>query len=231
MLRTSGTSGHMEMIKPCPRFNANGIDCPALPDGIDKDYNENSPISSKGVALQPFCKYTTPWPSPAVTWTAGDTVTAQFNTFGSPHSGGHCEWSISYDGGQTFVVVHRELRHCFYDAENNLQTVYNFTLPADLPGSDNAIFAWSWVNAKGNREFYMNCADVVIKGSSDSYTGQQMTVLNYPGYPTVPEFLGNYETGIEYYNNATSITVYASSTSSYSSDPPPQSSSLSSPYR
>ncbi|KAJ1933129.1 hypothetical protein EC988_009222 [Linderina pennispora] len=85
---------------------------------------------------------------------------------------------------------------------------YTFTLPQDLPSSDKAVFSWTWINASGNRELYMNCADVAIKGgSSSSYTGKQMTLANYPGYPTLPEFNGNYETGIELYNSAKNITV------------------------
>ncbi|KAJ2909117.1 hypothetical protein GGI21_002205 [Coemansia aciculifera] len=97
----------------------------------------------------------------------------------------------------------------FYDAQGNYQFNYTFTLPANVPGSNSAVFAWTWVNAMGNREFYMNCADVVIVGTSQSFSGRQMTVLNYPGYPTVQEFLGNFTTGLEYYTSAPTITVYA----------------------
>ncbi|KAJ2718939.1 hypothetical protein GGI07_005505 [Coemansia sp. Benny D115] len=222
---------HMEMISPCPRYNANGIDCPALPDGAVKDYNENSPIASGNVVMQPFCKYATPWPTPAASWTAGQTIGVKFNTFGSPHSGGHCEWSLSYDGGDTFVVVHRVLEKCFYDAEGKLQTDYSFALPADLPASDSAIFAWTWVNAMGNREFYMNCADVSISGSAVSFTGPQMTILNYPGHPMVPEFLGNYTIGLSYYDSAPSVTVYAAPAPNKSEDGDPAPVSSSPPMR
>ncbi|KAJ2783303.1 hypothetical protein GGI15_002640, partial [Coemansia interrupta] len=86
-------------------------------------------------------------------------------------------------------------------------SVLNFEvpLPANLPGTDHAVFAWTWVNASGNREFYMNCADIAISGPAGSFTGKQMTILNYPGYPVVPEFLGNYNTGLAYYTNATQL--------------------------
>ncbi|KAJ2837151.1 hypothetical protein FBU31_001205 [Coemansia sp. 'formosensis'] len=221
---------HMSMISPCPRYNSKDIDCPALPPGEAIDYNESSPIASSGVALQPFCKYTAPWPTPAAQWTAGQSITVTFSTYGSEHDGGMCEWSLSYDGGKSFVVINRVLGRCFYDAQNNYVFNYTFTLPANVPGSDSAIFAWSWVNAMGNREFYMNCADVVIKGASESFSGPQMTILNYPGYPSVPEFMGNYSTGLAYYNNAPTITVFAKAnqtgTSTMTSMPadPPQSS-------
>ncbi|KAJ2462779.1 hypothetical protein EV174_007058, partial [Coemansia sp. RSA 2320] len=91
---------------------------------------------------------------------------------------------------------------------------YTFTLPAGLPGSDHAVFSWSWVNAIGNREFYNLCSDVSITGGSAPYTGKQMTIANHAGYPTIPEFDGNYDTGLQYYTNATSITVTGSGSSS-----------------
>ncbi|KAJ2551240.1 hypothetical protein GGH95_005951, partial [Coemansia sp. RSA 1836] len=141
-------------------------------------------------------------------------VTIKFNPSAAIHSGGNCEFSMSYDNGKTFAVIHRELRYCFLGAKpaslTNTATIlsYTFSLPSDLPSSDKAVFAWSWVNASGNREFYMNCVDVAIKGgSSSSYTGPQMVIANYPGYPTIPEFNGNYETGMEHYTGAKNITV------------------------
>ncbi|KAI7833599.1 hypothetical protein BX661DRAFT_203262 [Kickxella alabastrina] len=79
---------------------------------------------------------------------------------------------------------------------------------ANLPSSDKAMFVWTWDNALGNREFYINCTDVAVKGGlSSSYTGKQITVANYPGYPTIPEFSGDYETRMVYYDNAKHTTV------------------------
>ncbi|ORX72271.1 hypothetical protein DL89DRAFT_265874 [Linderina pennispora] len=96
---------------------------------------------------------------------------------------------------------------------------YTFKLPEDLPSSDKAVFAWTWANASGNREFYMNCADIAIKGGkSKSYTGKKMTVVNYPGYPAMAEFNGNYDTGIELYNNAPKVTISPGGSSSAPSD-------------
>ncbi|KAJ2862313.1 hypothetical protein GGI22_002229 [Coemansia erecta] len=91
---------------------------------------------------------------------------------------------------------------------------YTFTLPKELPNSDSVIFAWSWVNAIGNREFYMNCADVAITGSSSSsYTGKQMVIANHNGYPTIPAFGGDYTTGLQYYNTGEKVTVSGSGSS------------------
>ncbi|KAJ1943377.1 hypothetical protein FBU59_002929 [Linderina macrospora] len=99
---------------------------------------------------------------------------------------------------------------------------YTFNLPTNLPSSDKAVFQWSWVNAIGNREFYSNCADVAIKGTSTSFTGKALTIANHDGYPTIPEFNGNYDTGLEHYKNAKQITV----TGNGSTNPAPASSAV-----
>ncbi|KAJ1663999.1 hypothetical protein IW140_004423 [Coemansia sp. RSA 1813] len=206
--------GHMELIVPCPRYSSLCAVQPALPPGESIDYNLNAPIGSNGDVLEPFCKHTTAWPSVTDTWTAGQSVTIQFAAGGATHLGGDCEFSISYDGGKTFVVLHQELRYCFYTASPDSGGVdsvrsYTFDLPSNLPGTGHAVFAWTWVNASGNREFYNNCGDVAIIGSAGSYTGKEVTMANYgAGYPVIPEFLGDYDTGIEYYTtNVTDITV------------------------
>ncbi|KAI9505297.1 hypothetical protein BX070DRAFT_233440 [Coemansia spiralis] len=192
---------HMAMISPCPRYSPQGENCPPLPSGAQLEYSMSSPLGTN----EPLCKHTTPYKSPCATWTAGQSITVTFAPGGATHGGGHCQFSISYDGGTTFAVLHEELSHCF--GQNGDVRAYTFSLPSDLPSSDSAVFAWTWVNAIGNREFYMNCADVAIKGGSGSYTGKQMTIANHNGYPTIPEFSGNYNTGLEYYKNATRVMV------------------------
>lgn len=214
-------AAHNSFITPCPRYSTVGIDCPKLPTGQKMDGTMNAPISSiqQGYS-KPLCKHTVPWPTPAAKWTAGQSVTIKFNPHAVSHSGGHCEFSVSYDGGKTFAVIHRELRYCFVGSKpaglTNTVKVnsYTFDLPKDLPSSDKAIFAWSWVNASGNREFYMNCADVAIKGTSKSFTGPKMVIANYKGYPTIPEFDGNYETGMKHYTGAKNITITGDGSSS-----------------
>ncbi|KAJ2846875.1 hypothetical protein IWW36_004136 [Coemansia brasiliensis] len=220
-------NAHMALTKPCPRHSPNCDVKPPLPAGVsDYDYNEiKSPIPYDGV----LCKSNIPWTAPVETWTAGQDVTYKFQTDGAAHGGGHCQFSLSYDGGKTFVVIHEELRYCFFNGPSDSNTAqvteYTFKLPAEVPNSDNVIAAWSWVNAIGNREFYHNCADIKIQGSSSSsYTGKQMVIANHDGYPTIREFNGNYDTGLEHYTNAKQITV----TGSGSTDPAPPASSESS---
>ncbi|KAJ1880690.1 hypothetical protein H4R99_006262 [Coemansia sp. RSA 1722] len=207
-LTTRPTLAHIALSYPCPRYNnAHGEDCPPVPEGQQVDYSITSPLGN----TDPLCKRTVPYPSPSAQWTAGQSITVKF--YGTArHNGGHCQFSMSYDGGQTFVVVHEILRYCLYDGINgnalgNPVDSYTFDLPKDLPSSSNAVFAWTWVNASGNREFYMNCADVTVAGNSNSYSGKQMTIANHQGYATIPEFRGNYDTGLDMYESAPVIKV------------------------
>ncbi|KAJ2891903.1 hypothetical protein IWW38_003428 [Coemansia aciculifera] len=214
-------SAHMAMIEPCTRYTPHNPKCPALPAGASLDYNLKSPL---GVD-QALCKYTTPYATPVETWTAGQSISVQFDSGGAAHGGGHCEFSLSYDGGKTFVVIHQELQYCFFGAPSGGNSAsilsYTFNLPANVPSSNNVVFSWTWVNAIGNREFYMNCADVaIVGGSASSFTGKQMTIANHNGYPTIPEFNGDYTTGLQYYSNSTTITVTGSGSSSGGSNPP-----------
>ncbi|KAJ2720427.1 hypothetical protein GGI07_004614 [Coemansia sp. Benny D115] len=164
-----------------------------------------------------------PFKTPSAEWSPGQTVDVEFHG-SAAHSGGHSEFSVSYDNGATFAVIHQELKYMFFGTPTQVtnrpkKLKYSIKLPNDLPGADNAVFAWTWVNASGNREFYMNCVDVKIVGEPGEYTGKQMTVVNYgPDMPVIPEFLGNYSTGIEYYTNAPNITVYGDGNAVYNSE-------------
>ncbi|KAJ2477385.1 hypothetical protein IWW56_004368, partial [Coemansia sp. RSA 2131] len=200
-------SAHMAMIKPCSYYTP-GNDCPDPPAGQSVDYSLSSPLARDA----PFCKYTVPYDKPVETWTAGQTVDIEFTkNGGAGHGGGHCQFSISYDG-KNFAVVHEVLRHCFYNGPSTSNTPdvrsYSFALPKDLPNSDNAIFAWTWVNKQGEREFYCGTSNVAITGSSSSsYTGKEMTIANHDGYETIPEFGDDYDTGLDLYEKAKNITV------------------------
>ncbi|CAN9198569.1 unnamed protein product [Alternaria alternata] len=99
---------------------------------------------------------------PQTTWHVGSRATFQIydstNTTGSSmhdpgaaHSGGSCQASLSYDGGETWIVVQSWEGNCLrvrkgqegqltnsYDTDQS----YSFDLPGSLPGADTAIFAW-----------------------------------------------------------------------------------------
>ncbi|KAJ2296918.1 hypothetical protein IWW55_004960 [Coemansia sp. RSA 2706] len=214
--------GHMAMIKPCPFFSPNcETQPPALPAGASYDYNIKNPIAPDG----PLMKTNLVWPAPVETWTAGEDVTIKFQKDGAAHGGGHLAISISFDGGKTSVMVFQRLRYAFFNGPSSSNTPevleYTFKLPADVPSCDNVVVSQTWVNAIGNREWYRDDSLVSIKGSTSatSFTGPQMVIANHNGYPTIPEFNGNYDTGVDLYENAPIITIYANGGSSTGSSP------------
>ncbi|KXN67312.1 hypothetical protein CONCODRAFT_10657, partial [Conidiobolus coronatus NRRL 28638] len=124
---------------------------------------------------------------------------------GATHNGGHCEISLSYDD-KTFVSIQTIIGNCMKKGKLD----YEVTIPANAP-SGNATFAWTWVNWEGNREYYMNCADVIIEGSPNGVlTGPKMVEANMPGRPTIPEFYNNARTSAELYENRPNVSVTGS---------------------
>ncbi|KAJ1919721.1 hypothetical protein IWQ60_007173 [Tieghemiomyces parasiticus] len=172
---------------------------------------------------QPLCKFQTPYDHPVATFAAGSSIPVEFMAGGASHGGGHCQFSVSYDGGANFVVLHSEMNHCF---GNGLQ--FNVPIPHNAPPSDRVVFSWSWVNAIGNREFYQNCADIAITGGdpNGAITGPRMVVANYgPDTPQIPEFFYSGDSKNKLYEDAPVITVRPSGSPSYQA--PPQSLSTS----
>lgn len=66
-------------------------------------------------------------------------------------------------------------------------TTWPVQLPPNLPSCNRCTFAWTWINAIGNREFYMNCADIRIMGGNRGrgIVGKKLIVANLPGYPVI----------------------------------------------
>ncbi|EED13456.1 extracellular protein, putative [Talaromyces stipitatus ATCC 10500] len=138
-------SAHMQMSNPYP------IRSPLNPNGDEakKDYSYTSPLDASGSNFP--CKgYQNDAFKSVATYTAGGNAT---------HGGGSCQLSLSYDTGKTFTVIQSMEGGC------PLTSNYSFTIPSDAP-SGQALFAWSWFNKIGNREMYMNCAQVTIEGGS-----------------------------------------------------------------
>ncbi|KAJ2480448.1 hypothetical protein IWW56_002452 [Coemansia sp. RSA 2131] len=216
----SSVAAHMAMIEPCVRFNPNCAPKPQLPAGVaDYDSNIKNPIPYDG----PVFKSDIPWPEPVASWTAGQPVTVKFQPGGAGHGGGHCQFAISYDNGKTSAIVHKVMQHCFFNGpskSNEAEVLeYTFKLPADVPAASNAQFIWVWTNAIGNRELYTGISDISIanSGGSTSYSGQATIFLNHEGYDTIPEFGGDYTTGLSLYDNAPNVTI---SSSGYTAEQP-----------
>jgi len=150
----TSTFAHMEMSDPLPMRSR--LD-PLVP--VDEvDYNLKSPLNADG-SNYPCRGYQNDRPiRTTATYTAGQSYTMSV-TDTVTHGGGSCQLSLSYDNGATFRVIKSIIGGC------PLIMSYNFTIPAYAP-SGNALFAWTWFNEIGNREMYMNCAQVNIQGSS-----------------------------------------------------------------
>lgn len=204
---------HMEISNPPPRrskFNS-------LVAGADIDYNMNSPLPADGSGLP--CKRYAAGASVA-TYRAGSSfnVTAFGSTF---HGGGHCQFSLSYND-QDFVSLNTVMNNCFVGTGLS----FPVTIPATAPAGK-ATLAWTWVNAVGNRELYMNCADVTITNTitplaDQKVTGQRTVYANQPGYTTIPEFGTSAATynGADLYASAPVIVITASGGSTAASASP-----------
>jgi hypothetical protein len=148
--------GHMEMSWPYPLHSKYN---PANSYTII-DYSMTSPLLKDGSNFP--CKgYQNDRPFvPVATYSAGSTY--NMTIAGSAvHGGGSCQLSLSYDNGATFRVIKSMIGGC------PLTSTYDFTIPSYAPDG-NALFAWTWQNEQGNREYYMNCATVSIEGSTAS---------------------------------------------------------------
>ncbi|KAF0328164.1 extracellular protein [Colletotrichum asianum] len=159
-LLVSQGMAHMAMTYPPPlRSKENPFSTSA-----NIDYSITSPLSASGSDFP--CKGTlnllgTAAAQSVATWQAGQ----QYNMTiagGANHNGGSCQAALSYDKGQTFTVIHSYIGNCPPAGTSS----FKFTVPADAPASSDALFAWTWFNNVGNREFYMNCAVVTVTGGS-----------------------------------------------------------------
>jgi hypothetical protein len=144
------------------------------------DYNLASPLNTPGYSFP--CKGYSPGPPTATI--IGRTVRIQLE--GSVHhSGGHCQFGVSFDNTK-FVVLKTVMDNCVVSGLS-----YELTLPYGFP-SGNTILFWTWINKIGNREYYMECADIHITNNNEPVlqhvTGKELLIANLDGYPTIPEF-------------------------------------------
>jgi hypothetical protein len=124
-------------------------------------------------------------------WTAGGMQTISFSGT-AVHGGGSCQFSITTDleptQASSWKVLHSVIGGCPSDAEGNLSpgessSVISFALPKDIPAGQYT-FAWTWLNRRGSREFYMNCAPITVESDAKDtdflYRLPDMFVANLP---------------------------------------------------
>lgn len=163
-------NSHSEMIEPSPRRSQYQKN---IKEEL-KDYDLESPLITNTDHL---CKYKKRDP-PQGSYFPGSSINTKI-LIDDKHFGGHCQFSISTDG-KNFVT----LKTIFNDCIMNRNT-YQVTIPQDiLPGL--YVYAWSWVNREGNAEFYMDCADIEIKGNGNRpVTGKKMVVVNLSRFSNI----------------------------------------------
>lgn len=120
------------------------------------------------------------------------------------HNGGHCQFGISFND-KDFLVLHTVMTNCLLNS-----MIYEFPLPSNTPPGPATVF-WTWVNSIGNREYYMECADVTIKNTNNNngvVYGKELVVANILNYPTIPEFpTPNSPSGIDLFERAKQISI------------------------
>ncbi|KAJ9069640.1 hypothetical protein DSO57_1016451 [Entomophthora muscae] len=163
LLPVSLVLAHMEMTNPAPRRSKHHKGYK------DIDYDMTSPLGGRfkfpcrGFAEGPVKdKYT-----------AGQEIDVKI-AGGATHGGGHCQFALSFNG-KVFVTIHTVFGKCPQPERN-----FSVKIPKNFP-SGKAVFAWVWNNRAGNRELYMNCADIEISGGSGtSYTSPELLIANFP---------------------------------------------------
>ncbi|KAI9597793.1 hypothetical protein BDF19DRAFT_411728 [Syncephalis fuscata] len=198
-------AGHMQLFSPIPRADPRNKGYGAV------DYNLNAPLNAINFPGPFPCRHQKVGPVTGK-YTAGKSFTASFHA-GNSHKGGHCQFALSYDNGKNWVVLKTIIDLCFLGS-----APYSYHIP--LPkGAKNgpAVFGWTWLNAEGNREYYMNCADVEISGGSDtgSLTGPELFVAQLEGKPQIPQWAntdGKHD-GKEYFPKRKIVTIPIGSTS------------------
>ncbi|KAJ2583089.1 hypothetical protein GGH95_001183 [Coemansia sp. RSA 1836] len=156
-------------------------------DNDDVDYNMKSPL---GPIVGYPCRNFKPGPVQG-TMIAGHPFRVVFDGVAT-HLGGDCQFAVSYDNGTTFAVLWDKMASCFLDTVNGS---YDVPVPETIPASSKATFAWSWINALGSREYYMNCADIRIEnyGRQQPLTAHELLVVNLPGKPALAPKSGREE--------------------------------------
>ncbi|KAI9024799.1 hypothetical protein DFJ74DRAFT_631929 [Hyaloraphidium curvatum] len=204
---------HISMSSPIPRGSPLG----PWPES-QRDYSLMSPLDNGGVGRTYPCQGK-PKGVNTAKWTAGQQVTVTWSGTAT-HGGGHCQLAVSYDAGSTFVVLDTILGDCLIRGMS-----HTFTLPADLPASPSAVFAWTWVNAIGNREYYMNCADVeIVSPTCGPFTAPRLFVAQVvpPSTQVFPEWSA---TGYDYRNELLNGRPMTTVTGDGCGAPPPPASS------
>ncbi|OAG12949.1 uncharacterized protein CC84DRAFT_1079899 [Paraphaeosphaeria sporulosa] len=126
---------------------------------------DNSPLDPSGSNYP--CKMTsaTAGAGPMNDFAVGSKQQLSFSG-SAVHGGGSCQISVTTDKNPTkdsvFKVIHSIEGGC---PGVNGPATFDFTVPDALPDGE-LVMAWTWFNHIGNREMYMNCANIQVSGGA-----------------------------------------------------------------
>ncbi|KAI0973078.1 hypothetical protein F4678DRAFT_38350 [Xylaria arbuscula] len=179
LLAAGSAMAHMNMNDPTPLTYKNNPNTQEA----NIDYSITSPITQ----AQYPCKNTLKLLGQAdaavvATYSPGQSSTMSVEG-GAFHNGGSCQLSLSYDKGTSFTVIKSFIGGCPTASGGT----FSFTIPSDAPEGDNVVFAWTWVNKTGNREYYMSCAIVNIKsgGAKRAIASNEKRAVAFADRPQV----------------------------------------------
>lgn len=193
---------HMAMKNPPPRGSKYN------PNENKIDYSLTSPLGPD----RPFPCGGKPKRNSVKTYKAGETIKVEFDG-AAPHNGGHCQFALSKDD-KKFIVIQTILDRCPLSLSEQIK------IPDNTPSGE-FTFAWTWINRTGNREYYMNCADITINGvKGGRLKGKELLVVNLLGNETIPEFTNGGSGGKELLNSMpeTALTSDGSTSSAPSTN-------------
>ncbi|KAI9923492.1 hypothetical protein MW887_008604 [Aspergillus wentii] len=144
------------------------------------DYSYTSPLDASG-SDYPCKGYANDMFTSVSNYTAGKEYTLSLEGTAT-HEGGSCQIALSYDQGQSFHVIKSILGDC------PLAKNYRFRIPGNAP-SGQALLAWTWFNKVGNREMYMDCAQVTVQTDREPGHSQPVSQTAFGDLP--PIFLAN----------------------------------------
>ncbi|KAJ1927866.1 hypothetical protein IWQ60_002557 [Tieghemiomyces parasiticus] len=191
----------------------------AAPTGEAYSFEDKKDIVNLGGGV---CRSTIPTKN-AGAWTAGKTETPLMANHGT-HKFGHCQWSVSYNGGKTFAVFDSTFDNCLSESDatnnDNGKKLFNINVkvPSNLPAKKNAIVSWTWNGRSDFRELFWNCMmlDIVNSNSPASFTAVPVALFNFvftsggKKYAYVlPDMAGNKKNFEELYTGQPKITVTA----------------------
>lgn len=177
----TAASAHMLMSEPVP---------------YSKDSLNNSPLAADGSDFP--CKMR---PDAYTVSTMNEMIIGEPNKLSfqgsATHGGGSCQISLTEDMKPTRTSTWKVIKSieggCPANVDGNLSendsTSFNFTIPEGIKNGKYTL-AWTWFNRIGNREMYMNCAPINVKGGpSKRDSGVETVEKRSANYP--PMFVAN----------------------------------------